>query len=73
MSTKRLVLEKFLEIVGHTDQVQLDIPVLQVDPGRMDISKDHTVLMDVGEPLAKLPKSRNCLAQREWPFAECFP
>ena len=46
---------------------------MEVDAGRMDVSEDHILLMNVPDATAKLPKNRHDLPKAERSLAEGLP
>lgn len=73
MTTKALILQQLLEVVGHADQVELDVSVAHVDACWMHISEYLSLLVHVVYALCKLPENRDNLVQRELSFAKRLP
>ena len=73
MSREALVLQQFFEIVRHTDHVELDDAVLQMDPCGMNVSENHVLVMDVAHSFAELAENGDSLVQIELALAETLP
>lgn len=54
MSTKALVLQKLLEVVGHSNKIQLDEVTTHVDPRRVHISKNQSLIMHMANAFSQL-------------------
>ena len=47
MTTEALVFEQLLEIIRHTDEIELDDSIFNMYSSWVNIPKDHSFLMDV--------------------------
>lgn len=52
MTTKVFVLEQFLIVIWHSNKIELDNTVIEMNPRRVDIPKDKAFLMDVKDSWA---------------------
>lgn len=57
MPAERLIFQELFEIVWHSDQVELDLPVLEMNSCRVNVSENHVLLMDMVKTAAKLPEN----------------
>lgn len=73
MATETLVFEQLLKVVRHSNEIELDCTTIEVDSGRMYISKDKALLVDVLDCFAELPEDGYGLLKGERPLAEGFP
>ena len=73
MSAEALVLEQFLEIVWHSNQVELDLLIFEMNPRRVYISKDYSLVVDVADAETELSEDGDNLVEVKWPLTEGFP
>lgn len=57
MATEVLIFQQFLIVVGHSNQVELDDTIVEVNPRRVHIPKYKSLLMNVEDPRAQLPEN----------------
>lgn len=73
MAAEALIFEQLLEIVRHSNQVQLDESVAHVDPRRVHIPEYLPLLVHVVDAFRKLSENGNDLVESELSLAERFP
>ena len=56
VTAEALVLQQFLEIVGHADQVQLDDPVVHVNPRWMHVPENLAQFVHMVDAFGELPE-----------------
>lgn len=73
MTTKTFVFEKFLEIIGHSNQIEFNDTFEQVYSSWMNIPKNKTFLMNMVNAATKLSKDRDGLSQTKISLTKRFP
>ena len=65
---------QFLEVIRHTDKIPLDLAILKMDSGRVQITRDEIAVMHVLHAGDHHSKHRdNLLEVESRPLAECLP
>lgn len=73
MSRKINALEQFLEVVGESDEVELNKAVVVVDARRVNISVDNALRMKVGYSTAQLSEHAKNLVGGKGILTELLP
>ena len=73
VATESFIFKQLFKVIWHSDQVELDCALEQVNSSWVNISEYEAALVDVMNSLAKLSKNGNRLFYGKWTFAKRFP
>lgn len=73
MTGKVYALQQFLEVVGESDEVELNKSIVEVDARRVNISVDNALRVKVGYSAAQLSEHAKNLLGGKVIFTELFP